>query len=144
MRAYEGDSYPIGALSIGTIVHSIETEPGNGGEYCKAAGAFATLIRKIDDRCIVKLPSSLEISLDEKCMVTIGQVSHETRKDEKLTHAVDIRDLGYRPRSGLWQKKGGRFGRKIKLPKPIKVMGLKKSIKAKRVPYEYSNWSLTE
>jgi hypothetical protein len=36
-------------------------------------------------------------------MVTVGQISHASNKDEKLTHAVDIRDLGYRPRSGLWQ-----------------------------------------
>ena len=142
--AFEGDSYPIGALTTGTIVHNIEIEPGNGGEYCKAAGSFATYVRKIDDRCIVKLPSNLEISLDERCMVTIGQLSHETNKDEKLTHAVDIRDLGYRPRSGLWQRKGGRFGRKIKLPKAVKVMGLKKKEAPKRIPYEYVNWSLNE
>lgn len=28
--------------------------------------------------------------------------------------------LGNRPRSGLWQRKSGRHGRKIKPPKPVK------------------------
>lgn len=129
---------------MGTIIHNIEIEPGKGGQYCRAAGSSATLVRKLGDRCIVKLPSSLEISVNENCMATIGQVSHASYKDEKLTHAVDIRDLGYRPRSGLWQRKGGRFGRRIKLPKPIKVVDSNKETKLKRIPYEYSNWSLTE
>jgi large subunit ribosomal protein L2 len=105
---------------------------------------MATVLRKIDDRCIVKLPSGLEISVDQRCMVTVGQVSHASYKDEKLTHAVDIRDLGYRPRSGLFQKKTGRFGRKIKPPKPPKVMDGKKEEKLQRIQYTYPNWSLTE
>ena len=77
-------------------------------------------------------------------MATIGQVSHASHKNEKLTHAVDIRDLGYRPRSGFWQRKTGRFGRKVKIPKPVKNVDDQKPEKAKRIPYTYLNWSLTE
>jgi len=30
--------------------------------------------------------------------------------------------LGNRPRSGLWQRKTGRFGRKIRPPPPLKII----------------------
>ena len=77
-------------------------------------------------------------------MATVGRVSHSTHKDEKLTHAVDIRDLGYRPRSGLWHRKDGRFGRKIKRHNKVKMAGGPYEEPVKRIQYEWANWSLTE
>ena len=79
-------------------------------------------------------------------MVTVGQVSHATYKDEKLTHPVDTRDLGYRPRSGLWQRKDGYCGRKVHPPKGIKMVGNIKEDEntGTKINFTYSNWSLTE
>ena len=34
--------------------------------------------------------------------------------------AQRLRWLGYRPRSGLWQRKTGRFGRKVRRPPPVR------------------------
>ena len=133
-------------------VHSIEADPGEGGIWCRAAGSFALLKGHQDDRCIVQLPSGLELSLSRKCMATVGQVSHASHQDEKLKHPVDKRDLGYRPRSGLWQRKDGYSGRKSHPPKTIKVIGKQnqhqldedhEQIKT-RIKYTYKNWSLTE
>ena len=145
VKASEGDAYPCGALPLESVVHNIEPTPGVGGVFCRAAGSSAIIVNSIDDRVIIKLPSNLEISVDKRCMVTVGQVSRIGYKDEKLSHPVDTRDLGYRPRSGLWQRKDGYAGRKINPPKPIKVMGSEKeSKKGTRVKYTYTNWSLTE
>lgn len=144
VKPFEGDAYPCGALPIGTIVHNIEPLPGYGGLYCRAAGSMAEVINQIEDRVIIKLPSGLELSLDKYCMVTVGQVSRAGYKDEKLTHAVDTRDLGYRPRSGLWQRKDGYCGRKIHLPKPVKVVGPVVKEKDNKINYTFSNWSLTD
>jgi len=33
-----------------------------------------------------------------------------------------LRELGYRPRSGLWQRKSGRHGRKIRPLPPVCVL----------------------
>jgi large subunit ribosomal protein L2 len=33
-----------------------------------------------------------------------------------------LRELGYRPRSGLWQRKSGRHGRKIRPLPPVRVV----------------------
>ncbi len=144
VKANEGDAHPVGAYPIGTIVHNIEPTPGNGGVFCKSAGSSAIITGQLDDRVIIKLPSDLEISVDKYCMATVGQVSHASHKDEKLTHAVDSRDLGYRPSSGLWQRKDGYCGRKIHPPKPIKVIGTKAEEKSNKIKFTFSNWSLTE
>lgn len=144
VKAYEGDAYPCGALPVTTQVHCIESMPGSGAHYCRAAGSSAILVSKIEDRCIIKLPSGLEISVDQHCMVTVGQVSRAGYKDEKMSHPVEKRDLGYRPNSGLWHRKDGYCGRKVYPPKPIKVMGQPKKESPNYIPYTFPNWSLTE
>lgn len=140
----KGDAYPCGALPQGTIVHNIELEPGQGGVYCRAAGSSAEIVNKIDDRVIIKLPSGQDISIKRECMVTVGQVSRTGYKDEKLTHPVDMRDLGYRPGSGLWHRKDGYCGRKIKPPKPIKIIEKRTDNSKRLIKYTFNNWSLTE
>ena len=131
-------------MPIGTRIHNIERYPGEGGVYCHAAGSTAEITGQMDDRVIVKLPSELTLSLDRTCMATVGQLSHASNKDEIMSHPIDKRDLGLRPRSGLWQRKDGYAGRKIHPPKKMKVIGesTEKKLVAKKVNLTYSNWSL--
>ncbi|XP_015427683.1 PREDICTED: 39S ribosomal protein L2, mitochondrial isoform X2 [Myotis davidii] len=35
----EGDAHPLGALPVGTLINSVESEPGRGAQYIRAAGA---------------------------------------------------------------------------------------------------------
>jgi len=144
VQAYEGDAYPCGAYSIGTVVHNIEVMPGEGAKFCRAAGSSGVIKSQMDGRVVIQLPSDLEISVARECMATVGQVSHASHKDEKMSHPVDKRDKGYRPRSGLWQRKDGYSGRKIHPPKPIKVMTGEVKEKTEHIAYTYPNWSLTE
>ena len=125
VRAQEGDAYPLGALPIGTIVHNIEKNAGAGGFFLHAAGAKGTILRKDgDDRVIVKIPGKRpkEFSFDQRCMATVGQVSNVIHGSTPIGSAQKNRELGNRPRSGLWQRKDGRFGRKIKPPPPVKYI----------------------
>lgn len=69
----EGDAYPLGALSKGTKVHCIEKLPGAGAHYTLTAGSTATILRQVDDRVIVQLPSKLQVSLSKHCMATVGE-----------------------------------------------------------------------
>lgn len=146
VKPNEGDAHPLGAFAIGTKIHNVERYPGQGGSYCHAAGSNAEITGHMDDRVIVKLPSDLSLSLDRNCMATVGQVSHASNKDEKMSHPVERRDLGIRPRSGLWQRKDGYAGRKIHPPKKLKVIGADdgQGLKASKVKFTYSNWSLSE
>lgn len=71
----EGDAYPLGALSKGTKVHCIEKMPGEGAHYVMTAGSTATILRQVDDRVIIQLPSKLQVSLSKHCMASIGKSS---------------------------------------------------------------------
>uniref|UniRef100_A0A5F8GIZ8 Mitochondrial ribosomal protein L2 n=1 Tax=Monodelphis domestica TaxID=13616 RepID=A0A5F8GIZ8_MONDO len=39
VAAQEGDAHPLGALPIGTLINNLESEPGRGAQYIRAAGA---------------------------------------------------------------------------------------------------------
>lgn len=56
----------------------------------------------------------------ETCMVTVGRVSNIDHNKRILGKAGRNRWLGNRPSSGLWQRKGGWAGRKIKPLPPMK------------------------
>ncbi|CAG4943533.1 unnamed protein product [Parnassius apollo] len=120
VRAKEGDAYLLGALPTGTLVHCIEKDPGMGGLYVHAAGTHGTIIRKQDDRVIVQMPSKRLFSFSQYCMAVVGRLSNVDHGDTPIGSPQRNRWLGNRPRSGLWKRKDGRHGRKIKPPKPVK------------------------
>lgn len=41
VSANEGDAYPLGALPVGTLICNLESHPGKGAQYIRAAGASA-------------------------------------------------------------------------------------------------------
>lgn len=51
-----------------------------------------------------------------------GQISNANHFKEHIGSPNRNRELGNRPRSGLWQRKTGRFGRKIRPPPPLKII----------------------
>lgn len=132
VRAAEGDAHPVGSLPLGTIVHNVEIFPGEGGKFARAAGTSAQLMRKVDERCILRLPSKREISVSQECMVTVGRVSNIDHNKKPIGKAGRSRWLGIRPQSGLWHRKTGYNGRKIKAAKPVKVYAKKPSKKPLR------------
>ncbi|KAG5313279.1 RM02 protein, partial [Acromyrmex insinuator] len=114
VRPSEGDAYPLGALPMGTLVHCVEKYPGLGGFLIHSAGTFGTLMKREEDRVVVQMPSKKLFSLHELCMATVGRLSNIEHDSIPIGSAQKNRELGNRPRSGLWQRKTGRFGRKIK------------------------------
>ncbi|KAK0041548.1 39S ribosomal protein L2 mitochondrial [Biomphalaria pfeifferi] len=119
VRASDGDAYPIGSLPIGTLIHNVEQLPGDGGTIALAAGTSALYIRRVGNKCIVRMPSKREIILSERCMVVVGRVSNtEHHKTKKMKTAGESRWRGIRPKSGWWQRKDGYCGRKIRPIKP--------------------------
>lgn len=116
----EGDCYTLGALPVGTMVNCVEKYPGLGGFLIHAAGTYGTITRKDGDRVIVKIPSKREFSLSEYCMATVGRISNEGHHKVHIGSAQANRWLGNRPRSGLWHRKTGKHGRKIKRLPPVR------------------------
>ncbi|TWW78628.1 39S ribosomal protein L2, mitochondrial [Takifugu flavidus] len=131
VSAKEGDAYPLGALPVGTLVNNLEIQPGKGSEYIRAAGTSGVLLRKVNGTAIVQLPSKQQVQVLETCMVTVGRVSNVDHNKEIIGKAGRNRWFGIRPSSGLWQRKGGWAGRKIKPLPPMKSYINLPSISAK-------------
>lgn len=123
VRAKEGDAYPLGALPVGTLVHCIESHPGQGYHFVHAAGTYGTILRKFDDRVVVQLPTKKEYGFLQTCMATVGRLSNIEHGKTHIGSPQKLRELGYRPRSGLWHRKTGKNGRKIRRLPPMQLMG---------------------
>ncbi|XP_076447750.1 large ribosomal subunit protein uL2m-like [Babylonia areolata] len=121
VRAAEGDAHPVGSLPLGSVVHNVELYSGEGGVIARAAGTSAQLVRKVGDRCIVRMPSKREINISQDCMVTVGRVSNMDHNKKIIGKAGRNRWFGIRPQSGWWHRKTGYNGRKIRPIKPTKT-----------------------
>ncbi|XP_054734041.1 39S ribosomal protein L2, mitochondrial [Anastrepha obliqua] len=121
VRPNEGDAYPLGALPVGTRIHNLEKNPGYPFHLIHAAGTFGTILRKFEDKVVVQLPSKREFAFDRTCMATVGRLSNVEHNKEHIGSAQRNRLLGNRPRSGLWKRKEGKHGRKIRRLPPMSL-----------------------
>ncbi|XP_038724637.1 60S ribosomal protein L2, mitochondrial [Tripterygium wilfordii] len=93
-----GSCMPLAAMRIGTIIHNIEVNPGQGGKLVRAAGTCAKILKDPRSRyCLIKLPSGDEKLIDSRCRATIGTVSNPSHGARKLRKAGQSRWLGRRP-----------------------------------------------
>ncbi|KAJ4723807.1 Ribosomal protein L2 [Melia azedarach] len=94
-----GSCMPLAAMRIGTIIHNIEVNPGQGGKLVRAAGTSAKILKEptTSRYCLVRLPSGDEKLIDTRCRATIGTVSNPSHGAKKLRKAGQSRWLGRRP-----------------------------------------------
>nr|XP_020012677.1 39S ribosomal protein L2, mitochondrial isoform X2 [Castor canadensis] len=120
VAAQEGDAHPLGALPVGTLINNVESEPGRGAQYIRAAGTCGVLLRKVNGTAIIQLPSKRQMQVLDTCIATVGRVSNVDHNKRVIGKAGRNRWLGKRPNSGLWHRKGGWAGRKIRPLPPMK------------------------
>lgn len=135
VRAREGDSYPLGALPTGTLVHCVQAYPDTDYSFVHAAGASGKIVRKFDDRVVVQLPTKKEYGFHQTCMATVGRLSNIAHGKTHIGTPQRLRELGYRPRSGWWQRKTGRHGRKIKKLPPMQLMNKKPFVRRNTIKF---------
>ncbi|XP_050500979.1 39S ribosomal protein L2, mitochondrial-like [Diabrotica virgifera virgifera] len=88
-----------------------------------AAGTYATVLRKAPNNfVIIMMPSKKEFCLPAQCMCTVGKLSNVESGSTSIGSAGKNRELGNRSRSGLWQRKKGCHGRKIRRPPPVRTI----------------------
>lgn len=93
-----GNTLPIRNIPIGTTVHNIEIHPGRGGQFCRAAGAQAQLIKKNENGyAMLRLMSGELRLISLECKATVGSVSNSDHKNINLGKAGRSRWLGRRP-----------------------------------------------
>jgi len=93
-----GNTLPLKNIPLGSIIHNIELNPGQGGTIARSAGTYAQLSARDGKYAIIKLPSSETRMILATCLATIGTVSNAEKANEVLGKAGRKRWLGRRPR----------------------------------------------
>jgi len=93
-----GNALPLKNIPLGSIIHNIELNPGQGAIIARSAGAYAQLSARDGKYAIIKMPSGETRMILATCIATIGTVSNSEKANEVLGKAGRKRWLGRRPR----------------------------------------------
>lgn len=106
-----GNTLKLHNIPTGMRIHNIELVPGRGGQMCRSAGCYSTLLQKGEDGYgTVRLPSGGDTLSSENnvllgeqrklrldCRATIGVMSNPQNKNRVIAKAGYKRLMGIRP-----------------------------------------------
>jgi large subunit ribosomal protein L2 len=93
-----GNTLPLSAIPLGTIIHNIELRPGTGASMARSAGTYAQLLAREGKYATLKLPSGEMRMVLVTCLATVGSVSNADHMNVSTGKAGRKRWLGRRPR----------------------------------------------
>ena len=93
-----GNALPMKSIPLGTMIHNIEMQPGQGGKLVRSAGTSAQLANKETDYAVLKMPSGELRKVLINCFATVGVVSNSDHNLETAGKAGRNRWKGVRPR----------------------------------------------
>jgi large subunit ribosomal protein L2 len=94
-----GNTLPLSEIPLGTLVHNIELQPGQGGVMARSAGTYAQLTSREGKYATLKLPSGEIRMVLNTCRATVGIVGNSDHVLEKSGKAGRNRWMGRRPRT---------------------------------------------
>jgi large subunit ribosomal protein L2 len=86
-------------MPLGTMVHNIEMQPGQGGKIARSAGSSAQLSNKELKYAVLKMPSGELRKVLINCYATVGVVSNSDHSLQSMGKAGRNRWRGIRPRT---------------------------------------------
>ncbi len=92
-----GNALPLARIPLGTLVHNIELQVGQGGKLARSAGTSAQVLAKEGEYVTLRLPSGEMRLVHRDCMATVGQVGNVDHGNVKLGKAGRKRHMGWRP-----------------------------------------------
>ena len=92
-----GNCMPISSIPVGTLIHNIELNPGQGGKLVRTAGQSAQLMAKEGKYAHVRLPSGEMRLILARCRATIGVIGNADHENVKIGKAGRKRHMGWRP-----------------------------------------------
>jgi large subunit ribosomal protein L2 len=92
-----GNTLPLSAIPLGTVIHNIELRPGEGGKLVRSAGSSAQLMAKEGEYAQVRMPSSEVRKILMRCRATIGQLGNVDHENVEIGKAGRMRHMGKRP-----------------------------------------------
>jgi large subunit ribosomal protein L2 len=94
-----GNALQMKHMPLGTNIHNIEMQPGQGGKLVRSAGASAQLTNKEEKYAVLKMPSGELRKVLINCYATVGVVSNSDHSLEMAGKAGRNRWKGIRPRN---------------------------------------------
>lgn len=94
-----GNALQMKHIPLGTMIHNIEMQPGQGGKLARSAGSSAQLSNKEDKYAVLKMPSGELRKVLINCYATVGVVSNSDHNLETAGKAGVNRWKGIRPRN---------------------------------------------
>ena len=104
VTAKEGNILSLKNIPEGTIIHNIESSPGDGGKFVRSSGTFAKIQSKMGGKVQVMLPSQKIREFNPECRAAIGIVAGGGRTEKpfikagRMWHKMNARNKLY-PRS---------------------------------------------
>ncbi|MBI3034795.1 50S ribosomal protein L2 [Candidatus Woesearchaeota archaeon] len=96
-----GNILPLRSIPEGTSIYNIESNPGDGGKFVRASGAFAKIITKMEDGIVVELPSSKRKTFLPECKAAIGVIAGSGRTEKPFLKAGN-RFYAMKAKNKLW------------------------------------------
>lgn len=94
-----GNTLLLKNMPLGTMVHNIEMQPGQGGKIARSAGSSAQLTNKEEKYAVLKMPSGELRKVLINCFATVGVVGNSDHNLQKMGKAGRNRWRGIRPRN---------------------------------------------
>ena len=94
-----GNALMMRNMPLGTMVHNIEMQPGQGGKIARSAGSSAQLTNKEEKYAVLKMPSGELRKVLIKCYATVGVVGNSDHALQSMGKAGRNRWRGIRPRT---------------------------------------------
>ncbi len=94
-----GNAMKLKNIPVGTLIHNIELNPGQGGKIARSAGGYAQIMGRDGKYVSLRLPSSEMRYVLGECMATVGTVGNEDFSNIVIGKAGRSRHLGIRPQT---------------------------------------------
>jgi large subunit ribosomal protein L2 len=94
-----GNALLLKNMPLGTVVHNIEMQPGQGGKIARSAGSSAQLSNKEEKYAILKMPSGELRKVLINCYATVGVASNSDHNLQSMGKAGRNRWKGIKPRN---------------------------------------------
>ncbi|KAJ5762375.1 uncharacterized protein N7511_005757 [Penicillium nucicola] len=91
--AWRGNCLPLHMIPVGTLIFNLGLRPGKGGQICRSAGTYATVVAKGSDSRQKTLqeeePVAAEVTGEAKVEKKLSQ--REQQKQERLAQHITVR-----------------------------------------------------
>jgi large subunit ribosomal protein L2 len=92
-----GNALPLANIPVGTTVHNIELNPGQGGALARSAGCGSMLMAKEGRFATLRMPSGEMRLILVDCYATVGVIGNADQQNRQLGKAGATRWKGIRP-----------------------------------------------